>query len=188
MTLREIAKMANVSLSTASKAFNDAPDVSEETRQEIFRVAKQYGCFGKYYKGKYNKKILAMICPELRSEYYATFVERMKEKIEQEGGIFLLSADGFTPEKQREMVEYYASYLKVDGVFVISMKEAPKEGYDVPVAHPIFQFAFAHFLIIDYIILFLHYYTLSFFSISFIFSDFHTFRYIIYIFPAYIYQ
>jgi DNA-binding LacI/PurR family transcriptional regulator len=74
-----------------------------------------------------------MICPELRSEYYATFVERMKEKIEQEGGIFLLSADGFTPEKQREMVEYYASYLKVDGVFVIGMKEAPKQGYDVPV-------------------------------------------------------
>ena len=50
MTMRELAALANVSVSTVSKAFHDAEDVSEETKVHIFEVAKKYGCFGKYYK------------------------------------------------------------------------------------------------------------------------------------------
>ena len=36
MTMRELAKLANVSISTVSKAFHDADDVSEETKKLIF--------------------------------------------------------------------------------------------------------------------------------------------------------
>ena len=48
MTMRELAALAKVSVSTVSKAFHDADDVSEETRKLIFAIAKEYGCFGKY--------------------------------------------------------------------------------------------------------------------------------------------
>ena len=69
MTLRELAALTNYSVSTVSKAFHGAEDISESTREEIFAVAREYGCFGKYYKDKYQKKIIAVICPELRSEH-----------------------------------------------------------------------------------------------------------------------
>ena len=41
ITLSKIAKLAHVSVSTASKAFSMSSDVSEQTRQEIFRIAQE---------------------------------------------------------------------------------------------------------------------------------------------------
>ena len=38
MTLKELATLANVSQSTVSKAFSDANDVSQETKDYIFRI------------------------------------------------------------------------------------------------------------------------------------------------------
>ena len=45
MTLSELAKLAGVSVSTASKAFREAKDISEETREHIFRIARENGCY-----------------------------------------------------------------------------------------------------------------------------------------------
>lgn len=133
MTMSELAKMANVSVSTVSKAFKNAEDVSKETREHIFSLARQYGCYGKFYKGKYSKKIIAVICPELVSDFYVAYVERLQQLIEQGGGIAVISAYHFNYSKQEELIEYYASYLQVDGIFVIGLKRPLKRGYDIPV-------------------------------------------------------
>lgn len=133
MTMRELAKIAKVSVSTVSKAFKNAEDVSEETKEHIFAVAREYGCYGKFYKGKYNKKIIAVICPELVSDYYIGYVERLQKLIEENGGIALISAYHFNYTKQAELIEYYASFLMVDGIFVIGLKHPLKKGYDIPI-------------------------------------------------------
>ena len=129
MTMRELAKLANVSASTVSKAFRDANDVSEETKNLIFDIAKQNGCFHKFYKNKYSKFTIAIICPEIKSPYYADYVERFQDIINQNGGITLVSADGFDDEKQQELIEYYAEYLKVDGIIVFNMSSSIKKGH-----------------------------------------------------------
>lgn len=77
MNLRDLAKMAGFSVSTVSKAFCDAGDVSRETKEKIFAVAKESGCFERYYKGRYGKHVIAIICPEIVSQRYASFVECM---------------------------------------------------------------------------------------------------------------
>lgn len=133
MTLRELAALTNVSISTVSKAFNDADDVSLETKEMIFAAAKKHGCFGKYYKGKYHKKIIAVICSELRSSFYANYVEKLKSRIERDNGIVLISTDDFQSQKQAELIEYYSSYLKVDGIFVFDLAAVPKKNWEVPV-------------------------------------------------------
>lgn len=43
MTIRELAKHAKVSRTTVSRALNNAPDVSEETRDRIQRLARELG-------------------------------------------------------------------------------------------------------------------------------------------------
>jgi len=133
MTMRELAKLANVSVSTASKAFHDAPDISRETRQRVLETAKKYGCYGKFYKGKFHKKIIAIICPELGSSFYTAYVERLQDLIERSGGIALVSSDRFNKVSQAELMEYYASYLQVDGIVVFNLKAPVKKGYDIPV-------------------------------------------------------
>lgn len=133
MTMKELAKLANVSIATVSKAFCDADDVSEDTKNHIFDIAKETGCFGKYYKGKYSKKIIAIICPELKSNYYTCFVEELQSLIEKAGCMPVISTDGFSLAKQAELIEYYASFLKVDGILVFGMKCDLKKGYETPI-------------------------------------------------------
>ena len=133
MTLRELAKLTNYSVSTVSKAFHGAEDISENTREEIFKIAREHGCFGKYYKDKYQKKIIAIICPELRSEYYTSLVEQLQSRIERDDGMVLISTDQFSPARRNELLEYYASYLAVDGMLVFHQSDAIRRGFDVPI-------------------------------------------------------
>ena len=132
MTMRELAKLANVSVSTVSKAFADAEDVGNETKQHIFRIAKEKGCFGKFYKGKFPKKVYAIICSELISNYYIGFVERLQNFIEKNNGIAVISVNHFDAARQAELIEYYASYLHVDGILVFGLQAPIKKGYEIP--------------------------------------------------------
>lgn len=133
MTRRELAKLANVSASTVSKAFNNAEDISEDTKNHVFQVAKQYGCYGMFDKGKYHKKIIAVICPEFASNYYAAFIECFEELIEAENGIAVLSSDRFDRGKATELIEYYASYMKADGMIVLGCSGMSQKGYATPI-------------------------------------------------------
>jgi DNA-binding LacI/PurR family transcriptional regulator len=134
MTMRELAKLANVSASTVSKAFRDAPDVSDETKELIFDIAKKHGCFHKFRKEKFSKFIIAIICPEIKSPYYAGYVERLQDIINKNGGIALVSADSFDLEKQEELISYYAEFLKVDGIIVFQMMTSLKKSHsDTPI-------------------------------------------------------
>lgn len=133
MTMRQLAKLANVSVSTVSKAFHDAEDISPQTRQLVFDIAKKYGCYGKFYKGKFHKQIFAIISPEIGSGFYATYIEQLQKIIEQHNGIALISTDHFNKNAQSELVEYYASFLQVDGIIVFHLEEPLKKGYDIPI-------------------------------------------------------
>ncbi len=139
MTMNELAKLCHVSVSAVSKAFCDAEDISEETKHHIFTIAKEQGCFGKFYKGKYHKKIIAIICPEISGEYYSVFVNMLQEFIEKNGGICIISTDDFSTKKQAELIEYYISFLKVDGLFVLGLKTTLKKGYETPVVSIFFS-------------------------------------------------
>ena len=131
--MKELAKICNVSVSTVSKVFSEAEDVSKETKQMIFEKAKALGCFGKFYKGRYHKKIIALICPELIGGYYAIFLNKLQSLIETSGALCMISADNFCGQKQAELIEYYVSYLKVDGCIVFHLREPLKKGYDIPI-------------------------------------------------------
>lgn len=82
MTLTKLAKLANVSVSTASKAFSMSCEVNDETRDLIFRVAKEQGCFKKFFNAKYPKPVVAVRCPELHSQAYAMQVRYLKDELE----------------------------------------------------------------------------------------------------------
>lgn len=133
MTMKELAKLANVSVSTVSKAFSEADDINETTKNHIFDIAKKYGCFGKFYKGKYHKKIIAIICHEFASSHYTNFIDIFKNLIEKNDGICIVSVDNFDASKQSELIEYYISYLKVDGIIVFSLNSKLKKGYSTPI-------------------------------------------------------
>ena len=43
ITIKDVAKRCNMSISTISKVFNDYPDISRETRAQVLKVAREMG-------------------------------------------------------------------------------------------------------------------------------------------------
>ena len=119
MTLEKLAKLANLSVSTVSKAFSGSRDISEETRRKVFQIAKEQGCYEKYYKGRYARRVIAVICPEIQSEYYATTVTLLERRIHEMGADMVLSLSNFQLERERELFEYHSYFQKADGVLLI---------------------------------------------------------------------
>jgi len=43
VTIRDVANAAGVSINTVSRALNDKPDVNEETKEKVLKVARELG-------------------------------------------------------------------------------------------------------------------------------------------------
>ena len=131
-TLSKIAKLANVSVSTASKAFSMSHEVSEETRAIIFDIAKENGCFKKFFNAKYPKLVIAVICPEFESLYYATILSHLQTRLEERGCEICVATTQFSTERGRELMEYYSNYTSVDGVILVDAASALEAESSIP--------------------------------------------------------
>ena len=133
LTLSKIAKLANVSVSTASKAFSMSPEVNEETREAIFAVAKKHGCFQKFFNAKYPKLVVAVMCPELDSLYYTNNVARLQSLFEKSNCEVCIATTHFSTERARTLMNYYSKYAKVDGIVLLDCGSAIEAAGDMPV-------------------------------------------------------
>ena len=133
MNLEMLAKLAEVSVGTVSKAFSGSSEISADTRERIFALARQNGCFDKYNKNRFDKKVIAVICPEIKSEYYAAMATILDREITSHGGIMLLSATDFSEERERALFSYYASYCKADGILTINQGAVLENSFHIPV-------------------------------------------------------
>ncbi len=82
MTLKEVAKRANVSVSTASKALRRSFDVSENTRRRVFEAAQALGYFHEKKKVATGNRrpdgwTFAVLCPEVISPRYSAAVQEI---------------------------------------------------------------------------------------------------------------
>ena len=119
MNMRSIAKLAGVSLSTVSKAFSGSREISEATRQRIFDIAKEYELYDIYNKNKFEKKVIAVIYPEVLNDFYSEAITILNEEITSKGGIMLSSITQFKIEKTKELINYYTAYSRVDGIICV---------------------------------------------------------------------
>ncbi|MBQ8587958.1 MAG: LacI family DNA-binding transcriptional regulator [Clostridia bacterium] len=119
MTLSKLASIAHVSVSTVSKAFSMSPEVSEETRELIFDIAKEHGCFKKYYNAKYSRYVIAVICPEFRSRHYSRYTSLLQKELSKYNCEICVTATDFLRKNKKNVVEYYDKYTRVDGMIII---------------------------------------------------------------------
>ena len=88
ITIDKLAKLANVSKSTVSKAINDRPDVSAETKRRILEISKANNytpsAFGKGLKSKITKSVGVIFTREKSPLLNNPFFSRVLEGIEAE--------------------------------------------------------------------------------------------------------
>ena len=128
MTLKEVAKAAHVSVSTASKAITGSKDVSEKTRCMVLDTARKLGYFAdkkRVKQGNKSKKrfTVAIICPEVISIHYAEKVTEFTDCIEKMGGECRIYICGFNKERRLAVIEECDKDDRIDGIICLSGDE-----------------------------------------------------------------
>lgn len=88
ITVKEIAKMCDVSASTVSNILNDRPNVSEATRQRVLEVIKETGYQPNYFAAsmrKQNTKMISIIAEDLCQFSTAPIVGSVMAHCEERG-------------------------------------------------------------------------------------------------------
>lgn len=132
MTMAKLASLAGVSVSTVSKAFSASDEISEEKREHIFKIAREMGCYDKYCKNICQKPVIAVICPEFQSNYYAQQLSCFEREIKNRGGIMVVSSDEFDEARREEMILYFAETLKADGMIIYGKSNSDRK-YSMPI-------------------------------------------------------
>ncbi len=125
MTLEKIAKLANVSISTASKALKNSFDVSEETRKKVIEVAKECGYFAEKKKvSSGNKRAqnlsIAVMCPEVISPYYSNIVETLSVLANELGHGLVVYNVGLGADGSARAIADCLENPKIDAVISLS--------------------------------------------------------------------
>lgn len=121
LTIKDIAKLSGVSITTVSRVLNNHPDVSQETRQNVMEVVNLY-----HYTPNTNAKnlkqqisnIVSLIVRGRQSSFLTDIAERIIEAGRQRGQKFLLD---FIDESgdELETARQHMAERKVKGIIFL---------------------------------------------------------------------
>ncbi|MEW4327429.1 LacI family DNA-binding transcriptional regulator [Rossellomorea marisflavi] len=119
-TIKEVAKMAEVSSATVSRFLNNSGYVGEEARKRILKVIEETGYVpsenAKSLRTK-QTKVIGVILPKISTETSSRLVRGLDEVLAKEGYQILLSNSGLSAEKEIEHLRLLKS-RDVDGIIL----------------------------------------------------------------------
>ncbi len=130
MTLKELAKLANVSVATASKALSGSAELHPDTINTVLRIAEQCGYFSDKKRRRvsapsYTAPTVAVVCPEIISPYYATLVTGIAQALEERQANALVYYTDFNNTRKRDILNRCLRNADVSGVILIGENEEP---------------------------------------------------------------
>jgi DNA-binding LacI/PurR family transcriptional regulator len=125
VSMKELAKLANVDISTVSRAISDSPRVKLETKELIKKLAKEYGYIpDDLARGLVGKQTytVGIIIPEFINTFYAEMIEGLENVLSNKGFTLLFGKSSF--DFSNEM-EYFNTFLskRVDGIIACSISK-----------------------------------------------------------------
>jgi LacI family transcriptional regulator, sucrose operon repressor len=118
ITIKEVAKRANVSSATVSRMLNDSGYVSEEARERILKVIEETGYVpsenAKSLRTK-KTKVIGVILPKLGSETTSRMVNGLDRVLAAQGYQLLLANTNLSADKEIEFLKLLKS-RDVEGI------------------------------------------------------------------------
>ncbi len=131
VSIKDIAKKANVSIATVSRALNDHPGVKRETKEMILKIAREleYEPSGLIKSlVRKNNDVIGFVVPEIWGEFYTDIINGIDDVASLEGFHLIVASS----HSKRNIVESLLNFMQeslVDGVILMlpSMNEQVKE-------------------------------------------------------------
>lgn len=121
ITIKEIAKLANVSSSTVSRVLNDGY-VSDQVRERVLKVIEETGYIpSEHAKSLRTKrtKVIGVVLPRLSTETSSRMVNALNDELAKEGYQIILTNTNLDQEKEIENLRLLKS-RQVDGIILVA--------------------------------------------------------------------
>ncbi|WP_453992838.1 LacI family DNA-binding transcriptional regulator [Bacillus nitroreducens] len=122
VTMKEIAKLANVSSATVSRVLNNSGYVSDEVRKRILKIIEETGYIpSEHAKALRTKQsnVIGVILPKLSTETASRIVNGISEELAKHGYQILLTNTNLDPQKEIEYLKLLKS-KQVDGIILLA--------------------------------------------------------------------
>ena len=127
-TLKQIAKELNVSVSTVSKALNDSPEISEQTKTRIKEYAKlknyKPNVIGLNLKNRKTKTI-GVIIPNILNSFFAKVFTGIEKVAEEKGYNVITCISNESLKKEISTLDMLSNGT-IDGFILSASEEAQK--------------------------------------------------------------
>jgi DNA-binding LacI/PurR family transcriptional regulator len=126
-TLKEVAKKANVSITTVSRVINDPEKVNSETRERVREAMEalnfQPNRVAQRLRGnKGRSRLLGLIIPDIQNQFYSSIVRGIEDMSYGKDYAIILCNTDENPEKEK----FYLDVLKsesVDGIILPPIRQ-----------------------------------------------------------------
>jgi len=129
-TLKDLAKILNLSVSTVSKAINNSPEISKATKTKVQNIAHLYNYTpnksAQNLKSKRTKTI-GVIVPDLRSHFFALAIHGIETEANSKGYKIIICFSNESREKESESIKTLING-SVDGLIISLSKETQVTG------------------------------------------------------------
>jgi len=120
VTIKDIAKEADVSVTTVSRVLNNKPDVGDDTRAKILKIIEEMNYNpNSVARGLVMQKThtIGLIIPDISNPFFPQIVRAVEDKAQQLGySVIFFNTDNHL-ERERKAVELFKS-KQVDGLIV----------------------------------------------------------------------
>lgn len=121
MTIKDIAQIAGVGISTVSRALNDYPGINEATKEKILQIVEKY-----HYFPNGNAKILkqtstnnvSIVVKGIANPFFEGIIEQIQHDLEQSGFNALLTFIDECDDEIKEAMRLY-SEKKPEGIIFL---------------------------------------------------------------------
>lgn len=120
ISLKDIARELNVSISTVSRALKDHPNISPELKQKINKLAEEWD-----YRPnplamgllRQNTRTIGVIVPDLVTHFFSSVISGIESYASEQGYYIIISSSYETYEKEKECIENLMN-SRVEGLIV----------------------------------------------------------------------
>lgn len=125
VTIKDIARLAGVSVTTVSRALNDAPEIHSETRDKVLRVCREQGYRANLLARSLSSSrsnLLGLVVPDMASPFHAALALNI-ELCAQEAGYQLMYCSSRPEDGRLEDLFDFLYSQRVDGVLLSSAED-----------------------------------------------------------------
>lgn len=124
-TIKDIARQLGISASTVSRALKDHPDISEETKESVRRVARELDyqpnalALGLHSQ---RSRIIGIIIPEVQHHFFSSVLSGIATTARNAGYNVIICPSDESIEREKENIRSLTS-LRVEGILISITKE-----------------------------------------------------------------